>query len=572
MGSMENIQQAIREERRTRESAPLPDLGEMIRTGKSSTVLEKLLYFTDPEAFLLDLDYLIEEGLNQELVHDRPAAQHYLKFFLELSLALYSILPRWNLQNRAVHLEAALTNAQVQATAARVKAAAAALGSTAPLAAQAVLAQQEHEIVARLKAEGAQDPSGEAAALVGNSIDETITHLSAEISCSHLRRMAEMRFSDQTQTEFSNDYAAFLPYALYLGASFATTNPPLVNLAWGAQPEHWDKVAVDLIQQHPGWDSYDLAKLMTLEVVLEQMQFLRPIFLLSDGKMGYVCLQVAPRNHSRADLMIEDALFFYQQLQDRLQGGIPNVVFKLPGTAAGLEAGRALTKKGIGVTITVNFGMFQHLPFIQAIADGAAITSYIVQMNGRLAFPVRDELLGKLSQLEEQGFDEARVRKAAAWAGVVIAKRLHSYIENTPQRERIKSLIASLRFYQGGGYQDLPSPCPDISETVGSGIISVFPNIRRAFDRLEEIELTPHQVEGPVPNQVLEVLEHSEIFKQSYYIEGDELRLKPKNEITLKDEPGVAAWAPVRDTLAEFIKAYETTAGHFQNLKATSEH
>jgi hypothetical protein len=61
-----------------------------------------------------------------------------------------------------------------------------------------------------------------------------------------------------------------------------------------------------------------------------------------------------------------------------------------------LEACSVLTKRAIGVTITVNFGLFQHLPFVQAIDEGQAIFACLVEMSGRLAFPVRDEMIAKL--------------------------------------------------------------------------------------------------------------------------------------------------------------------------------
>jgi hypothetical protein len=78
---------------------------------------------------------------------------------------------------------------------------------------------------------------------------------------------------------------------------------------------------------------------------------------------------------------------------------------------------RALTSQSIGVNITVNFGMFQHLAFAEAIREGKALVSTITHMSGRLAFPVRDELLGKLDRLAKEGIDERQAHEAAAWSG-----------------------------------------------------------------------------------------------------------------------------------------------------------
>jgi hypothetical protein len=49
-------------------------------------------------------------------------------------------------------------------------------------------------------------------------------------------------------------------------------------------------------------------------------------------------------------------------------------------------------------------------------------------MSGRLAFPVRDELLGKLGELGRHGIDEAQARLAASWSGIIVLKRLHQLL------------------------------------------------------------------------------------------------------------------------------------------------
>jgi hypothetical protein len=267
--------------------------------------------------------------------------------------------------------------------------------------------------------------------------------------------------------------------------------------------------------------------------------------------------------------MVSDALFFYDLMRCHLNGGIPNVVFKLPGTQAGLEACRELTGRGIGVTITVNFGMFQHIPFAEAMSQSQAIYSNVVEMSGRLAFPVRDELLGKLEALAAQGIDEAAARQAAAWSGVAIAKRLYQVLkERGIDQRRTKILIASLRIYQGEIYKTLPSAFPDITEITGARLLSVFPNVRYAYDHAASVDIQPSQIEAPLPTGVMDTLAHSEIFKQAYYMAGDDQRFQPAQELTLQDEQGTFTWPPVYNTLTEFIKSYNTTVQRIAERKA----
>ena len=487
----------------------------------------------------------------------------YLVFLLELALALRSLLPRWNLLDTHIYGQASLTPDQIQVVVEEIQALLQRLSAQEPELEKKILTAVEANAAARYKAEQVSDPAGAARALAANSLIEYLENTSREISNSQLRRIADMRFDGKTATELSNDYAGFLQHTLYLGASFATTNPPLVNMAWDILPDTWNPIIDKIIISNPDAGALELAKLVTMEVVLAQMRLLRPIFLITEGRMGCVCFQVDPNNHGDAEAMTDDALFFYEALRSRLGGGIPNVVFKLPGTLAGLESCRALTTRGIGATITVNFGMFQHIPFAQAIQEGHALYACLVEMNGRLAFPVRDELLGKLDVLAANGIDDACAREAAAWAGVIVAKRLYKILNDKGiDQSRCKILIASLRIYEGLAYQDLPSAFPDITEIIGASLLSVFPNVRHAFDQAAEIAVNPLQIEDPVPERILDTLAYSEIFKQAYYIADrawltqEDERFKPDKELVLEDEVGVFHWPPVHNTLVEFINSY----------------
>jgi transaldolase len=537
---------------------------EEINQGGAQRVLEDLIFFTSPADFIPRLDALLAEMRVGFQKRDEAVQAYDVHFLAELTLSLRSFLPRWNLQNAEQHGETALDDAQIEVEAKKVQALVVELAAKAPIVAGRLLADWRVETAARLKAEQSPDPQAEAAALIGNSVGECLVNLSRELAASNLRRISEMRLAGQTLTELSNDYAAFLQYTLHLGASFVTCNPPLVDMAWLAEPERWNPVVDGIIADNRQADGDELARLVTLEVVLANMRLLRPIFLLTEGRMGCVCLQVNPHKHDDAGAMISDALFIYDNMSQRLNGGVPNVVFKLPGTQAGLAACRTLTRQGIGTTITVNFGMFQHLPFAQAIHEGQAIFGCLVEMSGRLAYPVRDELLANLDELEAYGIDEARAREAAAWSGIAVLKRLYSLLNKKGyDLSQTKPLVASLRIYEGDGYDSLPSAFPDITEVIGASILSVFPNVRRAFDTRAEIELDPRRIETPIADGILEVLRHSEIFKQAYYVADrdwvteEDTCFRPDRQLTLADEIGTTTWVPVHNTLTEFCNSYD---------------
>ena len=393
---------------------------------------------------------------------------------------------------------------------------------------------------------------------------------------SNLARLSRMRAAGETITELGNDYAAFLLYCMYLGGSFVTTNPPLIDIAWAADPDHWTPIVDDIIAGNPDADEAALARLATMEVVLSNMRLLRPIFLLTGGKKGYVSLQVNPKKHGDSQAMVADALAIHQELTGRLDGGVPNVVFKLPGTLAGLVACRELTGRGIGVNITVNFGMFQQVRFAQAIAEGEALVSYLTEMNGRLAYPVRDEMVSKAEsgELKEHGIDIDRAREAAAWSGVAVVKRLHGLLcEKGYDLGRVRPLVASLRVYREQGYRELPSAFPDITEDAGVSVVTVFPNVRRPFDEERGLTVDGHRIEAQVPEAILDALTHSEIFKQAYYVAdpgwvSDDSKFRPDKVLSLEDERGTVAWEPVNATMTQFGKAYDRFVQRILGRKA----
>lgn len=545
MPTQEELCERIHSERAAQQPWTTDQLAKAIRTGNGQAARDNLLFFTPPAAFPLALD-----ALRQALAANFGAEEqeHALRFLADMAISLYSFLPAWNLR-------AGLSEEQILAEARATEVLAARLAAAAvPSVIRALLADWLAYTKARLEVEKAADPVGAAQALVGGSVAHYVAGMAQAVSGGYLRRIAEARYQGATITELGNDYAAFLDYAMYLGASFATTNPPLILLACQGDPERWNPVVQQIVAANPQDSAADLARRMTLQVVLANMQLLRPIFLLTEGRMGLVSLQINPKKHDDAAAMLADATTIYTELAEK-QGGVPNVVFKLPATRAGLEAGSHLAEQGIGTNATVNFGLFQEIPFAEAGAAGEALATYLTEMNGRLAFPVRDELVARATAL---GISEAEAREAAAWSGVAVHKKLLRILqERGYDLSRLRPLIASLRWYEGPGYEKLPDPCPDVVDCLGTTVITIFPNIRHALDKSPSLPLDGNALEAPVPEKALEILSHSEIFKQSYYLPGDDERFRPERVLTLDDEAGTAAWVPVAATLAEFCQAYD---------------
>jgi len=121
-------------------------------------------------------------------------------------------------------------------------------------------------------------------------------------------------------------------------------------------------------------------------------------------------------------------------------------------------------------------------------------------------------------------------------------------------KNKVKIMIASLRIYEDW--------IPDISELWGIPVITIFPNVRRAYDAHER-PLETDSLDSHTPASDLEVMAGSEIFRQSWWTPEDGDFARPRRPLTLeaKDAEVVADWAPVRETLTQFIGIYREMSG-----------
>ena len=90
------------------------------------------------------------------------------------------------------------------------------------------------------------------------------------------------------------------------------------------------------------------------------------------------------------------------------------------------------------------------------------------------------------------------IRNAAAWAGVAVLKKLQAILlRDGYDLDRVKPLVASLRWYTGPHYAGLPSPCPDVTEVIGVPVLTIFPNVRRMLDSTADLPLAGDAIAQP---------------------------------------------------------------------------
>lgn len=553
----ENLKNQIRDERNRRCNMTVEQIVDALIRGDAVTASGNLLFHTSTDEFPSRLESILKSIRALWEEGDSSKRTPILDFLVKLSIDLRSFLPNWEL-NKSLD-ENALDNA-----ARSVRDVLDTVERKSKDVTGSVVRNLRDHTAARLKAEGIENKvDGAVDKILGSLLVEYTQNISAELEKSNLREVARYSLHGTTPTELGNDYAAFLQYMIWLGGSFVTTNPVLIKVAWDTDVARWNDRVDVLIRSLYNTDEISgllrdggeklqqaitrINSQVTMSVVEENCRLLRDIFLVTEGSRGYVSLQVNPKNHDNGSQMAAEARRLYEDLKESL-GGVPNVVFKLPATSAGLKAAEELTSEGIGVTITVSFSVFQALEFGKVLSRGKSLVNYIALMNGRMAFPVRDEL----KRLGVKGGEEA-----ARWAGVEVARKSYHCLYDSADQgglgidtSRVRLLIASLRIYDDW--------LPDISELWGCPVITFFPNVRRKYDSHRR-ELEGGSVQRETPPTDVDTLLASEIFRQAWWVPGDPEDQRPKKILTLveADREALINWEPVANTLNQFIDLYD---------------
>lgn len=353
------------------------------------------------------------------------------------------------------------------------------------------------------------------------------------LQSSNLFRLARGAHNGEHNTHWGNDYASGLREAMRKGAILVTTNPVLIGIAAKENPGIWTPVRDRLIADNQSADAELIARMMTIRVVVENARLLRPIWHLSDRKLGYVSLQLSPKTAKDADAMIADALVIHEELKVYL-GGEPNVVFKVPGTKAGITVARELTRRGIGVNITVSFALPQQIVFAGAIEQAStAPVSFRTQMDGRVDDPIGEDLRDNHPEVT----DWAEVKQ---WATTIIRQREYGMLCLPPEQGGLGFTRSFCLGASGRGPWNIQR---SICNGPAPLFLTVFPNRQEEFDA-EPRELDPNAIWQPVPDDILEKLLKSRLFRMAYEPDG-------------MNVDQFDTFLPVERTLEEFNTKYD---------------
>jgi transaldolase len=147
-----------------------------------------------------------------------------------------------------------------------------------------------------------------------------------------------------------------------LAVTGATSNPTIFAKAICGS-DRYDSQLLDLLERGVT-DPRELFLDLALADVREAARLLRPLHEETDGHDGYVSFECTPDVAYSTTETVTQAVGLWERL------AAPNVMIKVPATAAGVGAIEALTARGVNVNVTLLFGIGRYEEVIEAYLRG----------------------------------------------------------------------------------------------------------------------------------------------------------------------------------------------------------
>ena len=217
-----------------------------------------------------------------------------------------------------------------------------------------------------------------------------------------------------------------------------TSNPSIFEKAMGHGDAYDDELAAydKTNPDAPTMDRYEHLAILDIQSAADT---LRPVYDRLDSKDGYVSLEVSPYLANDTDSTIAEARKLWAAVHR------PNLMVKIPGTAAGVPAIAATIDAGINVNVTLLFSQSAYQAVAEAYVEGlekraargepidriASVASFFVS---RIDSKIDDKIDAGV------GGDEAKALKGKV--AIANAKLAYAWFEEFTASARWQALAA----------------------------------------------------------------------------------------------------------------------------------
>jgi transaldolase len=233
------------------------------------------------------------------------------------------------------------------------------------------------------------------------------------------------------------------------GIQGVTANPTIFQKSISAG-HAYDEQMQQLIGQ--GKSTNEIYEALIIRDIQTVADLLRPIYDSTEGKDGYVSLEVSPELAHDTDGTISEAARFWQMVNR------PNLMIKIPATVEGIPAIRKTLSDGINVNITLIFAIDSYRAvteaYMQALEDRKAAGKDIKRIASVASFFVSrvdvlvDPLLDKKIQATSDPAEQQRLKDLQGKAAIANARLVYQEFKrifNSPRFEALKQAGAHVQ-------------------------------------------------------------------------------------------------------------------------------
>ena len=226
-------------------------------------------------------------------------------------------------------------------------------------------------------------------------------------------------------------------------------------------------------------DTQELFFALALDDVRAAARLLRPAHEASGGSDGFISFECTPDLADDTEATIAQATQLWQRLAQ------PNVMIKVPGTAAGLPAIEELTRRGVNVNVTLLFSVERYQQVMNAYQRGLAARAGAGQPVDRIA-SAASFCLSRIDTMADAMLDEnSPLRGQLAIASARVAYQRYLAEFSGPRWEQLRKLGGRPQrplWASTGTKNPAYSDVRYVAELIGSGVVSTMPEqTLRAF-------------------------------------------------------------------------------------------
>lgn len=239
-----------------------------------------------------------------------------------------------------------------------------------------------------------------------------------------------------TPTVLWNDSAtlAELTYAMEHGGVGATCNPVIVLEALKKESQLWNQRIKELAAERPHATEDEIGWLLIEDISASRAKLLEGIFAQHKGRNGRLSIQTDPHFYRDPERLLAQAL--------RFSALAPNMLVKIPVTAAGIVAIEEATYQGVSINATACFSLPQCVAVAEAVERGFARREKEGKDVSWMG-PVCTIMVGRLDDWLKVVAEKQQITTGEPgyleWAGVAVFKKTYQLYRERGYRLRLLS-------------------------------------------------------------------------------------------------------------------------------------